>query len=101
MYHESLDLGDSALLSLTLDTKNVRKAVAAVIVNAKFAAINCQYISQTESRDLTGWPTQICVMRVMVHIMVRIVMHREAERTIFCIRLTLILQISRKGINKT
>ena len=42
VYHESFDPGDKTLRSLTLDTKNVRNAVAAVIVNAMFAAMNCQ-----------------------------------------------------------
>ena len=42
VYHESFDPGDNTLRSLTLETKNVRNAVAAVIVNAMFAAMNCQ-----------------------------------------------------------
>lgn len=43
-------LGNSAggTLSLTFDTK-VRKAVAAVMMSAKFAAMNCQYVSQSQS----------------------------------------------------
>jgi len=82
MYQIFLDLGGCASRSLTLDT-NVRKAVAAVMVSARFAAMNCQYVSQTESTDWTVRPVWIPEIRVMVHMIVSIVRHRQDARAIF------------------
>ncbi len=63
--------------------KNVRKAVAAVMVSAIFEATNCQYVSQTESIDGTERPVWIPEIRVMVHIIVSIVRQRQDDRAIF------------------
>ena len=95
------DLGDCGALFEALDTKNVRNAVAAVMVSAMFAAINCQYVPQTESIDGTVRPVWIPEIRVMVHTIVRIVRHRQSDRAIFWVRLILIVQIRRQGIYRT
>lgn len=101
VYHVLFDPGDTGRLSWALDTKNVRNAVAAVIVNAKFAAMNCQYVSQTVSIDLKVRPVWIPAIRVMVQMMVRIVRQREDDNTTFWDHLILTFQISRQGIYKT
>ena len=69
-YHLSLDLGDRGPLSRALDTRNVRNAVAAVIVNARFAAINCQNDSQIGPTDLIEQPGWTPAVRNMVQMMV-------------------------------
>lgn len=63
--------------------KKVRKAVAAVMVRAKFEAINCQYVSQTESMEEMVRPVWIPAIRVIVHMMVRIVRQRQDAKAIF------------------
>ena len=82
-YNVSLALGACGALSLTLDKKKVRKAVAAVMVSAMFAAMNCQYVSQTESIALTVRLVWIPKIRIMVHMIVRIVRQRQDDKAAF------------------
>lgn len=75
--------GSDTLSLLALDTKNVRKAVAAVMMIAKFAATNCQYVSQMESIESNERPVLIPDIRVMVQTMVNTIRQRETDRAIF------------------
>lgn len=86
---------------LTRATKNVRKAVAAVIVSAMLAATNCQYVSQTESMDFTLRPVWMPAMRIMVQMIVRTVRQRVEASAIFCVKEILTDQMRQKGIEMT
>ena len=94
----SIGPGDMGRLTWALDTKNVRNAVAAVMVNARFAATNCQYVPQILSTVLTVPPVRNPAMWVMVQIMVRMVRQSEDDRAIFCVHRILTFQISRQGM---
>lgn len=84
VYHLSFDPAGSGILSLlALDTKNVRKAVAAVMMIAKFAAMNCQYVSQMESIESNKRPVLIPDIRVMVQTIVNTIRPRETDKAIF------------------
>lgn len=101
VYHISIGFAICGPFSWARNTKNVRKAVAAVMISAIFAAMNCQYVSQAESIDLTVRPVWIPEIRVMVHMIVRIVRLSEDNKAIFWLHRILILQISRNGMYRT
>ena len=81
--------------------KNVRNAVAAVMVNAKFAAMNCQYVSHTRSTAFMVPPVYIPAMRIIVQMMVSIARQREDVNTTFWVHLTLTFQTNWQGMYKT
>lgn len=92
----------SGILSLLArNKKNVRKAVAVVMIVAKFAATNCQYVSQMESIDSEKWPVLIPETRVMVQTMVSTIRPRETDSANFWVHRILIFHIRRNGMYKT
>ena len=70
--------------------KNVRKAVAAVMVSAMLAVMYCQYVCQTVSREELLELVRTPATRVIVHIIVRTVRQRVEAKTSFCDIRTLI-----------
>lgn len=79
----------------------MRKAVAAVIVIAISAVMNCQYVCQTVSKDALLELVRTPATRVIVHMMVRTVRQRVDAKTSFCDHRTLNLQMRWNGINNT
>lgn len=102
VYHPSFDPAGSDIFSLVaLETKNVQKAVAAVMMIAIFAATNCQYISQMESIESNKRPVLIPDIQVMVQMMVNTIRPRETDRANFWVHRIWIFHIRRNGMYKT
>lgn len=81
--------------------KNVRKAVAAVMVSAMLAVMYCQYVCQTVSKEESLELVRTPATRIIVHMIVRTMRQRVDAKTSFCDNRTLILQMRWKGMNNT
>lgn len=89
---DSLDCCPPAAPPWCLEVKNARKAVAAVIVNAISAVMNCQYVCQAVSRDKLLELVRTPATRVIVQMIVSRVRQSVEASTNFWDHGTLSLQ---------
>ena len=75
--------------------------MAAVIVKARLAVMNCQYVCHTESREELLELVRTPATRIIVHMMVRMVRQSVEAKINFCVHRTLTFQIICDGITST